>query len=211
MRKLKLMVHAEKQGKYHHGDLRRAVIDTALQLIAEQGIESLTLREISQRIGVSRMAPYRHFENKALLLVALAQEGFQALFIHLQAALAQSPTDPLVRWQSIGVAYILYAVENSVHYRVMFDSSLSNRKIYPELYATALQNFNGLLEIIMECQQQQLIRLDDPKELAQISWSLVHGLAMLYIDQQFATMGCAPIEELANSAMKSLINGLKQV
>jgi AcrR family transcriptional regulator len=204
------MVRAEKQGKYHHGDLRRAVIDTALQLIAEQGIESLTLREISQRIGVSRMAPYRHFENKAMLLVALAQEGFQSLFIHLQAAVAQSPPDPLARWQSLGVAYVLYAVANPVHYRVMFDSSLSNRKIYPELYKTALQNFNCLLEIIVECQQQQLIRPDDPQELAQIGWSLVHGLAMLYIDRQFATMGCAPIEELANSAMKSLIGGLKQ-
>jgi AcrR family transcriptional regulator len=205
------MVQIEKQGKYHHGDLRRAVIETAWQLIAEQGIESLTLRAISQRIGVSRMAPYRHFQNKAMLLAALAQEGFQALFIHLQAALAQSAPEPLLRWQSLGVAYILYAVANPVHYRVMFDSSLSNRKIYPDLYATALPNFNCLLEIIVAGQQQQQVRAGDPQELAQIGWSLVHGLAMLYIDQQFATMGCAPIEELANSAMVTLIGGLKQV
>jgi AcrR family transcriptional regulator len=203
------MTQVDKPGKYHHGDLRRVVIETALELIAEQGIESLTLREIAQRIGVSRMAPYRHFENKTVLLVAMAQEGFQSLFIHLQISLAQSPPNLLTRWQSLGVAYILYAVSNPVHYRVMFDSSLSNRKIYPNLYANALQNFNCLLEIIVECQQHQLIRQDNPQQLAQISWSLVHGLSMLFIDQQFATMGCAPIEELANSAMKSLIAGLK--
>jgi AcrR family transcriptional regulator len=202
------MAQASKPGKYHHGDLRRVVIDTALLLIAEQGIESLTLREIAQQIGVSRMAPYRHFESKAMLLVALAQEGFQLLFAHLQTALSQSATNPLCRLQTIGVAYILYAVANPVHYRVMFDSSLSNRKIHPELYATALQSFTCLLEIITECQQQQLIRAGDAQEIAQINWSLVHGLSMLYIDRQFATMGCAPIEELANAAMQSLIAGI---
>jgi hypothetical protein len=57
-----------KQDRYHHGDLRRAVIEAALQLIAKKGIESLTLREIAQQVGVSRMAPYRHFESKAVLL-----------------------------------------------------------------------------------------------------------------------------------------------
>jgi AcrR family transcriptional regulator len=202
------MVRADKPGKYHHGDLRRAVIDTALQIIAEQGIESLTLREIAQRIGVSRMAPYRHFENKAVLLVALAEEGFQSLFVHTQAALAQSPPDLLVKLQAVCVAYILYAVDNPVHYRVMFDSSLSNRKIHPSLYAAALQSFNCLMTIITECQQHKLIRSGDAQELAQIHWSLLHGLSMLYIDRQFATMGCAPIEELANSALKSLIEGV---
>ncbi len=204
------MAQANKSGKYHHGDLRHAVIDTALQIIAEQGIESLTLREIAQRIGVSRMAPYRHFENKAVLLVTLAEEGFQSLFTCTQAALAQSPPDLLTRLQAACVAYILYAVDNPVHYRVMFDSSLSNRKIYPSLYAAALQNFNCLMKIIIECQQNKLIRPGDAQEIAQIHWSLLHGLSMLYIDRQFATMGCAPIEELANSAMQSLIGGLKQ-
>jgi AcrR family transcriptional regulator len=154
------------------------------------------------------MAPYRHFENKAVLLVALAEEGFQSLFVHTQAALAQSPPDLLVKLQAVCVAYILYAVDNPVHYRVMFDSSLSNRKIHPSLYAAALQSFNCLMTIITECQQHKLIRSGDAQELAQIHWSLLHGLSMLYIDRQFATMGCAPIEELANSALKSLIEGV---
>jgi AcrR family transcriptional regulator len=204
------MPQSNKQGNYHHGDLRRAVIEMALQLIADQGIESLTLREIAQRVGVSRMAPYRHFENKAVLLAVLAQEGFQSLYIHLQEVLAQSSAQPLERLQELGVAYILYAVENPVHYRVMFDFSLSNRTIYPPLYQTAVKNFECLVQALVECQQGELIREGDPKQLAQINWSLVHGLSMLLIDRQFATMGCAPIEELANTALKTLIEGLRK-
>jgi AcrR family transcriptional regulator len=203
------MPPASKQGNYHHGDLRRAVIDTALQLIAEQGIASLTLREIAHRVGVSRMAPYRHFENKAVLLAVLAQEGFQAMYIHLQSALAKSASDPLERLQAIGVAYIFYAVENPVHYRVMFDPTLSDRTIYPFLYETAVKNFECLVQVLVECQQAELIRAGDPQELAQIHWSLVHGLSMLLIDRQFSTMGHAPIAELANSALTTLIEGLK--
>jgi AcrR family transcriptional regulator len=204
------MPHSGKQGNYHHGDLRRAVIDSALHLIAEQGIASLTFREIAQRVGVSRMAPYRHFENKAVLLAVLAQEGFQAMYVALQAALMQASSHPLERLQAIGMAYILYAVNRPVHYRVMFDPSLSNRTIYPPLYETALKNFDCLVQVLIECQQDGLIRAGDPKELAQIHWSLVHGLSMLLIDQQFATMGSAPIEELANAALETLINGLRK-
>lgn len=200
------MPHPNKQGNYHHGNLRQAVIDSALQLIAEQGIDSLTLREIANRVGVSRMAPYRHFENKAALLVVLAQQGFQALYLRLQTV---SSAHPLAKLQALGVTYILYAVENPVHYRVMFDSSLSDRSAHPPLYQTALQNFECLVQVLVECQQAGLIGTGDTKELAQIQWSLVHGLSMLLIDRQFSTMGCAPVEELATSALKTLIEGLK--
>ena len=205
-----LMPSPRKQGSYHHGDLRRAVIDSALQLIAEQGIESLTLREIAKRVGVSRMAPYRHFENKAVLLAVLAQEGFQALYDHIQGTLAKASPLPLEKLQVLGVAYIFYAVKNPVHYRVMFDSSLSNRTLYPPLYDTAVKSFNCLVEVLVDCQHKALIREGDPKELAQINWSMCHGLAMLLIDNQFVTMGHRPVEELANAAVKTLIDGLKQ-
>ncbi len=204
------MANSSKQGNYHHGDLRRAVIDTALAIIAERGIDSLTMREIGQQIGVSRMAPYRHFENKAELLAVLAQEGFEGMYAAIQDAVARTSIDPLDRLQASGVAYITYAVDRPVHYRVMFDASLSNRTIYPPLYQAALKNFDCLMGTIARCQQQGLIRAGDPKELAQINWSLVHGLSLLAIDRQFATMGAAPIHELAQTAMKTIIEGLKQ-
>ena len=204
------MPHSSKPGSYHHGDLRQAVIDSALQLIAERDIQSLTLREIAKRVGVSPMAPYRHFKNKAVLLAVLAQEGFQALYEHIQMALTKAASDPLDRLQAFGVAYILYAVENPVHYRVMFDSSLSNRTVYPPLYQTALKSFEFCVQVLIECQQAGLIKPGDPKEIAQINWSMCHGLSMLLIDHQLSTMGHAPVKELANSAWKTLIEGLKK-
>jgi AcrR family transcriptional regulator len=193
---------------YHHGDLRQAIIETAWQIISDSGIEGLTMREIATRIGVSRNAFYRHFTNKELLLAALAEEGFQSLFMHLKEVAAQLPPDSLARLQESCVAYILHAVNHPVHYRVMFDSSLSNRKIYESLYETARQNLDLLMNLITDCQKNQLIRPGDPKELAQIHWSLLHGLSMLYIDNQFIAMGCAPIAELANSAVGALIEGV---
>jgi AcrR family transcriptional regulator len=203
------MSDSSKQGNYHHGDLRRAVIDTALAIIADRGIDSLTMREIVNQIGVSRMAPYRHFKNKAELLAVLAQEGFEGMYAATQLAVRTS-AQPIDRLQAIGVAYIFYAIDRPVHYRVMFDASLSNRTIYPLLYQSAVKNFDCLVEILIQCQQQGAIRAGDTQQIAQITWSLVHGLSLLSIDRQFATMGAAPISELANAAMTTLIAGLRQ-
>jgi AcrR family transcriptional regulator len=203
------MSDSNKQGNYHHGDLRRAVIDTAIAIIADRGIDRLTMREIANEIGVSRMAPYRHFENKAELLAVLAQEGFEAMYAATQLA-AQTSAQPIERLHAIGVAYIFYAIERPVHYYVMFDASLSDRTIYPPLYQAAVKNFDCLVEILIQCQQQGAIRAGDPQQIAQITWSLVHGLSLLSIDRQFATMGAAPISELADSAMTTLIAGLRQ-
>jgi AcrR family transcriptional regulator len=64
---------------YHHGDLRRALVDAALALVQERGAEGFTLREAARRVGVSQTAPYRHFETKEALLAAVAEEGFTTL------------------------------------------------------------------------------------------------------------------------------------
>ena len=82
-----------KQGgnrPYHHGDLRRALLDAALQLVAERGIPDFTLREVARQAGVSHNAPYNHFADKAELVVALTVEGFQKLEVVLRSAYEQS-------------------------------------------------------------------------------------------------------------------------
>jgi AcrR family transcriptional regulator len=200
---------ATKQGKYHHGDLRRALIDAALQLIAEQGVSGLTLREVAQRVGVSRMAPYRHFEDKSTLLAAVAQEGFRALRTYLNSASDRADPKPLERLQGIGVAYVRYAVANPAHYRVMFGSFFGDQQTYPELYGEATDCFGVLVQTVVECQQLGCIRSGEPKEVAQVLWSLVHGLSMLLIDGQLPAMGCAPVEDLAIAATRTIIDGLK--
>jgi AcrR family transcriptional regulator len=198
-----------KKEKYHHGDLRQATINTAVEIVAVQGVEALTLREVAQRIGVSRMAPYRHFENKSALLAAVAEEGFEMMYRHLQQTLAQLLPEPLPKLQKLGVAYVLYATSHPTHYRVMFGSQIEAITSYPNLDATAKKNFNLLLQSIVECQKAELICRDRPEKIAQMLWSLTHGLSMLIIDGQLSgTESVTEIEEIANFATRKSITGL---
>src|SRR5918997_6603655 len=96
---------------YHHGNLRRALLDEALATIRDEGVEGLTLREIGARLGVSRTALYRHFADKRALLNAVATEGFRMLRQQLVAAWEEGGRGPSAS-QAMGVAYVRFAVEN---------------------------------------------------------------------------------------------------
>src|SRR5512138_2569100 len=89
---------------YHHGDLRRALVEAALDLVRMRGPEGFTLREAARRVGVSQTAPYRHFETKEALLAAVAEEGFRALHHRLAEAAASAGPDPLERLRAQGIA-----------------------------------------------------------------------------------------------------------
>src|SRR5918999_1235380 len=99
---------------YHHGNLRRALLDEALVTIRDEGIEGLTLREIGARLGVSRTALYRHFADKQALLTAVATEGFLGLRQQLVAAWEEGGRGPSAS-QAMGVAYVRFAVDNPSH------------------------------------------------------------------------------------------------
>ena len=104
---------------YHHGNLRRALLDEALATIRAEGVDGLTLREIGARLGVSRTALYRHFADKRALLAAVATEGFRTLRQQLVAAWEEGGRGRAA-FEAMGVAYVRFAVANPSHYRVMF-------------------------------------------------------------------------------------------
>ena len=104
---------------YHHGNLRRALLDEALATIGSDGVEGLTLREIGARVGVSRSALYRHFADKRALLAAVATEGFRTLCRELLAAWEEGGRGR-AGFDAMGVAYVRFAVASPSHYRVMF-------------------------------------------------------------------------------------------
>ncbi len=79
-----------KNGRYHHGDLERALVETAVQMIQEEGVQALTLRGVGARLGVSRTALYRHFDDKQALLARVASEGFRRFHDALAAAVARA-------------------------------------------------------------------------------------------------------------------------
>jgi len=190
---------------YHHGNLRRALLDEALAIIRVEGVSGVKLREIGARIGVSRTALYRHFADKDALLAAVSTEGFRTLRQELTSAWrAEGRADDAFR--AMGVAYVRFAVANPSHYRVMFGGALASETPDPELAAEGEGAFRALVDALVELQRDGMIRGDDPMLMATYVWSLVHGMAMLAIDGRLHQQGA--VEGLLQYAFDRLRTGI---
>ncbi len=163
-----------KKQRYHHGDLRPALITAARTLVEESGVGAVSLRETARRVGVSAPAIYRHFANKDSLLAAVAAEGFRDLGAALAAA-SRSERDPL---SAMGMAYVRFALSRRGVFRLMFGPELAKRANFPELTSAADQAFQWLKGGV-----QARGRAAQDSHLAAIApWALVHGLAQLFLD-----------------------------
>ena len=198
---------SKKRESYHHGHLRTALLEVATEMIAEAGIESVTMRALSERIGVSRTAPYRHFADKAALLAGVAEEGFKRLGQHLQAVMLQEEVDILARFQQMGVAYIQFAVEHPTHYQLMFGREIANPEAYPDLEATGKAVFDLLVMTVQQGQAENKIKAGDPRNLALVAWATVHGVSSLVINGQIR--GLTDLAGLANFATQTLGEGIR--
>jgi AcrR family transcriptional regulator len=194
-----------RQRPYHHGNLRRALLDEALATIRADGVEGLTLREIGARVGVSRTALYRHFADKRALLDAVATEGFRTLRQQLVAAWEGGGRKPAA-FTAMGVAYVQFAVASPAHYRVMFGGFLDPRAGAPELAAEAAGAFQALVEALAALQREAVVRADDTVTMARFVWAVVHGVAMLAIDGQLREPG--GVEALLQYALRRLRTAL---
>lgn len=163
---------------YHHKDLRNALVDEALAILAESGPGAVTLRELARRVGVSHTAPYAHFADKKTLLEAVAAEGFDRLTQSLAQAGA-SERDTSRSFIAEGVAYVQFARDNPNLYRLMFvDPELANDPDCP-WSEQADRAFDLLLNRLSELGVPAGTAITD---LACGIWSLLHGVAMLEID-----------------------------
>src|SRR5690349_22556858 len=166
---------------YHHGNLRRALLDETLSTIRREGVEAVTLREIGARVGVSRTALYRHFADKRALLAAVATEGFRTLRERLVGAWEEGDRQDR-GFRAMGVAYVQFAVDNPSHYRVMFGPFVDRETQDPELATEAQGAFQALVDALVAQQRSGIVRRDEALQMASYVWALVHGLAMLAID-----------------------------
>ena len=167
--------HAATRARpYHHGDLRRALLDAAIDAIAEAGPAAISLRGLARRIGVSHAAPAHHFDDKAGLLTAVAAEGYRLLAAALRDAYEQTSS-----FLEVGVAYVRFALEHQPYFDVMFR---------PELYHADDPEVVEARKAAGEMLYGPVRRLsdDDPAfdtlRAGVAAWSLVHGLATLYIN-----------------------------
>src|SRR6266540_666711 len=147
---------------YHHGDLRRALLAAAVAAIEERGPAAISLRDLARRANVSHAAPAHHFGDKAGLLTALAAEGFTKL---------------TASFLEIGVAYVGFAVRHPAHFAVMFRPDLYHADD-PSVVAArdgARESLHGGLGLVADPGPA-------PSPIAALAaWSLVHGLATLWL------------------------------
>ncbi len=168
---------------YHHGDLRRALLDEALRTIETQGVEHLTLRTVGAKLGVSRSALYRHFADKQSLLATVGQEGFRK-FRQALADAWEANGHGRIGFEAMVNAYVQFAMAHPSHYRVMFGGFIESAAKDDHFMAEARAAFQVLVVALIEQQNAGDIRRDDPVLMARFVWAAVHGTAMLFINGQ---------------------------
>lgn len=177
----------EHRDSYHHGDLKRALTDAALSLVAEKGPRGFTLTEAARRAGVSAAAPYRHFADKDHLLAAAAEQGFLQLHAALTAA-ADRARDPHRRLVALGRGYVRWAIMHPDYYQIMF-AAQTVRSEHRGLVIAAALAFDDVLEATTTYVTSGRVRGRDARRLAGALWSLVHGISSLSIGGDLNQVG----------------------
>ena len=197
-------------GNYHHGNLRAALIKAALDLINEKGGGFFTIREVARKAGVSHTAPYRHFKDKEALLAAVAKEGFELMVQEMKKRMAGFGDQPVLKFQASGMAYMEFALAHPAYFRVMFGSKRLEKSRDPELKQAAAASFALLLESIRECQEKGDIRPGNAMEMALAAWSMVHGFAMLFINNHVRETGAMAmdLDEMMDVVTRTLYTGM---
>lgn len=186
---------------YHHGDLRRVLIEAALDMLQEEKGLQFTLREIARRAGVSHAAPYRHFSDKVALLAEVAEVGFEKMGEQLTAAIQEDlPIEEQLI--AIGKAYIEFGISNPALYQLMFSADAEKKEDEPAAMAT----LNILITLLKRGQEEGAFKIRPIQGQAAACCAMVHGLTMLAINGLLVPekFGENPIE----SALATLSEGI---
>ncbi len=173
---------------YHHGDLRASLLREAAALLRDSGIDGLSLRRLSERVGVSRTALYHHFSDKHALLCALAADGFAQLDALMQPLSPTSDAPPAERYTAFAKQYLDYATKNPSLYGLMFGHTLWRDKLADDsLKQIAYESFRHHLAAVKRWQEAGILPSEqDSLRLTQVTWGTLHGLAQLVIDGVYA-------------------------
>lgn len=207
----------ETQRRYHHGDLRTALLRRAEDVLAEEGADALSLRGIARDVGVSHAAPRRHFADKQSLLDALAEEGFARLGRALDAAAGNASPDavdpaggpdprPFVdRLVALAEAYVAFAIRDAALLELMFTGK-HRPGASPALVDAGRRAFEAPLALIAAGQATGDVVAGDVERVATAGWAGVHGLATM------TNAGLVDVEvlpELLPEVVERLVLGLR--
>ncbi len=184
------------ESNYHHGDLKNALITAGVEILAHEGIGSLSLRSVARRAGVSHSAPYAHFADKQALIAAISTEGFRRLHAQLEAAILAEAGHPAQQLTACGRAYIRFATDQHDIFKIMFSGIIEKEKEYADFVETSQATFRLLVKMVEDCQAAGVLRpaeravyrlcgVDSAREmgwrayaLALLAFNLLGGLAL---------------------------------
>jgi len=207
-----------KNSTYHHGDLQSSLLATATAMITEQGIESLSLRKLAERIGVSRTAAYHHFKDKNDLLSAIAAQGFTSWQTKAEQIFNNNELTDQEKYHTFVHFYVRFATQNAAIYKLMFGSTLWKMKgeksdekpnSSQTLIDVAYPSFQYQVEMTEAWQQKGILpKSQNSLRLAQVTWATLHGIAQLVIDGIYAD--ASQIDEMCQCAVDLFLSEKNQ-
>jgi AcrR family transcriptional regulator len=191
---------------YHHGDLRNALLEAAVELLGEHGAESFTLREAARRVGVNHRAVYRHFEDKTALLAAVAEQGYRELVAQMRAAQAKAAPELERELHALALAYVKFALAQPAHFRVMTGPRLNEDGRFPEL-ERAVQDGYALMVALIERAKTEGNYQGRIEHGVVALWSAVYGIAMLTL-QRRVPIELRDVDKFTRRVIAPTIRGL---
>jgi len=190
---------------YHHGNLIEALLEVAVSLIEEKGVEQLSVRELAKRANVSPGAPFRHFKNKTALLTAVAEQAIARLTIAIQNEIKnEGIEDPIETFHSLGRAYLNWALNNPTHFQIISSRNLIDFNSSKQLVE---QNENIriiMIRLINKAKEQGILNKKlDPNDLIFAARAFVYGVARMWVDRHFNEWN---IKDDAQIAMQKALN-----
>lgn len=200
----------KKPERYHHGDLKNALLDAARDLVSEGSVDGFTLREVARRAGVSPAAPYHHFADKNDLVRQLAIRAFDTMRQNLQTA-ADSTADSAQQLEAMGVAYLHFAFTHAAEFRFMFKRELCAPPGQPDPLEIAGRAAQAVLHgAVVTAQANRTIRAGDPQPIVLTIWSAIHGLSGILLETPLGktlTLGVA--EGMARTVIANVLSGVR--
>ncbi|MBM1688370.1 TetR/AcrR family transcriptional regulator [Sulfitobacter geojensis] len=193
---------------YHHGNLRQALVDAALELIEARGPMGFTLSEAAKQAGVTPAAVYRHFDGREALIAEAAEQGYAIFSDLMDYAYQSGQPSALKAFEATGRAYLAFARKYPGHYIAMFESGISINRT-PEL-AQVANRANGVLEKAATDLSQHIP--EDKRPPASMFsahiWAMSHGVVELFARNSPGRASPFPPEDLLETGIGIYLRGL---
>lgn len=164
---------------YHHGDLKNALTEAGIDILAQEGVSGLSLRKVARKAGVSHAAPYAHFADKQALIAAISTDGHEKIHESIVGIMERFPDDPLRQLVETAWAYAEFGFEEPDLFRITFSGVLERERDYSALVEIVARNFELVRALVVRCQAAGILHPGEPDLVTVGVWGLVHGFVSL--------------------------------